>query len=250
MIQRSNGQKSMKQHIGQLASLAIALGAGLSLSLSLPERSAQANDRSSPRVLAAEPSIYRLQAPIVLQGVVAPLNSLRLMKRALATSDPNNPLSSLPLLAILNEPLKTTGIGPIRIGMTLEDLEETGLTPIAIESSGQGACQYYRIKGNSEPIGIMAINDRILRIDVWPGSLIETRSGAKIGSTEADLVAMYRGQLEATANPVTLGKTIVFTPRDPGEDLFRLVFETDDRGQVVQYRAGQFPSVTWSDGCF
>ncbi|QQE64509.1 hypothetical protein GFS31_11900 [Leptolyngbya sp. BL0902] len=199
---------------------------------------------------ASTPSpVYRLQAPTVLQGVVAPLNSLRLMKRALANAADSDSRMSLPLLAILNEPLKTTGLGPIQIGMTLADLEEAGLTPIAIEGSGQGVCQYYRIKGNSEPIGIMAIDDRILRIDVWPGSLIETRSGAKIGSTEADLVRMYRGQLEATANPVTLGKTIVFTPRTPGEDLFRLVFETDDRGRVVQYRAGQFPSVSWPGGC-
>ncbi|MEB3290864.1 MAG: hypothetical protein VKI82_13180 [Leptolyngbya sp.] len=194
--------------------------------------------------------IYRPQAPVVLQGVVAPLNSLRLMYRALAKASDTDNIQGQPLLAVLNEPLKTTGLGPIQIGMTLEELEATGLTPIPMESQGQGACQYYRLKGNSEPMGLMAIEDRILRIDVWPGSLIETRSGAKIGSTEAELVDLYRGQLEATANPVTLGKTIIFTPITPGEDLFRLVFETDDRGQVVQYRAGQFPSVTWPGGCF
>ncbi|MEY3297428.1 MAG: hypothetical protein RLZZ597_688 [Cyanobacteriota bacterium] len=239
----------MKQRIGQLAALAIAVAAGLGTSL-MHDRIAQANDRLGHSTLAAEPSsIYRIQAPIVLQGVVAPLNSLRLMKRALASSTTTSTLRDLPLLAILNEPLKTTGIGPIQIGMTLEELEDTGLTPIAIEGSGQGACQYYRIEGNSEPIGLMAVDNRILRIDVWPGSITETLSGAKIGSTEADLVRLYRGQLEATANPITLGKTIVFTPRDPGEDLFRLVFETDDRGRVVQYRAGQFPSVTWPEGC-
>ncbi|NJL44987.1 MAG: hypothetical protein HC922_03035 [Leptolyngbyaceae cyanobacterium SM2_3_12] len=96
----------------------------------------------------------------------------------------------------------------------------------------------------------MAVDDRILRIDVWPGSLTETLSGAKIGSSEEDLVNLYGDQLEATTNPITLGKTIVFRPKDPGEDVYRLVFETDDRGRVVQYRAGQFPSVTWPEGCF
>ncbi len=193
--------------------------------------------------------VYQPQAPMVLQGVVAPLNSLRLMKRALAKVADTDTTESLPLLAILNEPLRTIGLGPIQIGMTLEELASAGLTPIPMEGQGQGACQYYRIKGNSEPMGLMVVDGRILRIDVWPGSLIETRSGAKIGSTEAELVRLYEGQLEAIANPVTLGKTIIFTPKTPGEDLFRLVFETDDRGQVVQYRAGQFPSVTWPGGC-
>jgi len=171
------------------------------------------------------------------------------MKRALAKVADTDTTESLPLLAILNEPLRTIGLGPIQIGMTLEELASAGLTPIPMEGQGQGACQYYRIKGNSEPMGLMVVDGRILRIDVWPGSLIETRSGAKIGSTEAELVRLYEGQLEAIANPVTLGKTIIFTPKTPGEDLFRLVFETDDRGQVVQYRAGQFPSVTWPGGC-
>lgn len=265
MIQRFNGQKSMKQRIGQLAlaTMASLVGAGL---VALPQGivpEAMAKHPSGPpshrptvtpfapslTTSSTTPSVYLSQAPVLIQGVVAPLNYLRLMKRAVAKAGDDDSLANLPLLAILNEPMKTTGLGPIQIGMTLEDLEAAGLTPIPLEGSGDGVCQYYRIKGNSEPLGLMAIDGRVLRIDVWPGSLIETRSGAKIGSTETDLIRIYGNRLEAIANPVTLGKTIVFTPRNPGEDLFRLVFETDDRGRVVQYRAGQFPSVTWAGGC-
>ncbi len=257
MIQRFNGQKSMKQRIGQLAvfTMAAMVGGwftvfpqgGATEAMARPA-SGQPDSRSTA-ISSTTPSVYLPQAPVLMQGVVAPLNSLRLMKRALAKAGDASALVDLPLLAILNEPLKTTGLGPIQIGMTLDELEEIGLPPIPLEGSGDGVCQYYRIKGNSEPIGLMAIDGRILRIDVWPGSIIETRSGAKIGSTEADLIRIYGNRLEAIANPITLGKTIVFTPQDPGEDLFRLVFETDDRGEVVQYRAGQFPSVTWPGGC-
>jgi hypothetical protein len=193
-------------------------------------------------------SVYRPQAPTLLEGVVVSLNSLRLMKRAIASS-PDSQASDVPMLAILNEPIKTTGLGPIQIGMSLDEVESAGLTMVPVEGSDRGECQYYRIQGHSEPIGFMVIDRRILRIDVWPGSLTETLSGAKIGSSEADLVRYYGDQLEAVPNPITLGKTVVFKPKDPGEDLFRLVFETDDREQVVQYRVGQFPSVTWPEGC-
>ncbi len=195
-----------------------------------------------------QPIWYVSQASILLSGVIAPLYSLPLMKRAIAAS-PDFNASDVPALAILNEPIKTTGLGPIQIGMTTAAVAATGLALEPVEGGDQGECRYYRIQGHSEPIGLMVIDDRILRIDVWPGSLTKTPRGAKIGSSEADLVRFYGDQLEATANPTTLGKTIIFKPRDPGEDLYRLVFETDDQGKVVQYRAGQFPSVTWPEGC-
>ncbi|NJL49064.1 MAG: hypothetical protein HC929_18405 [Leptolyngbyaceae cyanobacterium SM2_5_2] len=195
-----------------------------------------------------QPIRYTSQASTLLNAVIAPLNSLPIMKRAIAAS-PDFNADSVPTLAILNEPIKTTGLGPIQIGMTTADVEQTGLVLEPVEGSSRGECQYYRIQDHSEPIGLMVIDERILRIDVWPGSLTKTPKGAKIGSSEADLVRFYGDQLEATANPITLGKTIIFKPKDPGEDLYRIVFETDDRGQVVQYRVGQFPSVTWPEGC-
>jgi hypothetical protein len=193
--------------------------------------------------------LYTSQAQWVWEGVMASLNTLPLMQRAIAASSALD-ATEVPTLAILNEPLKTTGLGPIRIGMALEEVDETGLELIPVEGSSNSECQYYRIEDHAEPIGLMAVEGRILRIDVWPGSLTTTLSGAKIGTTEKELVNYYgKDRLEATFNPNTEGKIIVFTPQDPGEDIYRLVFETDERGRVVQYRAGQFPSVTWPEGC-
>ncbi|TVQ10925.1 MAG: hypothetical protein EA368_06495 [Leptolyngbya sp. DLM2.Bin27] len=191
---------------------------------------------------------YRGKADKLLNGVLAPLSSLRVMQRAIALA-PGIDVETAPTLALLASPLKTTGIGPIRIGMDLDALRATGLTPVVIDEASNGECRYYRIQDHGDPLGVMAINDKVLRVDVWPGSFTTTRSGIRIGSTERDLVRVYGQQLEATSNPVTLGKTVVFTPKDPGEDMFRLVFETDDQGQVTQFRAGQFPSVTWAEGC-
>lgn len=218
-----------------------------------------------PAALAAQPqpfaglgqttadtaSSHSLFSPtnVLLEGVLAPLSSLRIMQRAIAAS-PDSNASEVPTLALLNAPVKTTGLGPIRIGMSLAEVRAEGFALLPIEGADNGDCRFYRIKDHSEPIGLMAVDDQILRIDVWPGSLTQTLSGAKIGSSEQELVKIYGDQLEATANPITLGKTITFRPKDPGEDVYRLVFETDDRGRVVQYRAGQFPSVTWPEGCF
>ncbi len=205
--------------------------------------------QSSDQFTKVQGFLYAPQARWVWEGVVAPLTSLPIMQRAIAASS-NLEATAVPTLAILNEPLKTTGLGPIRIGMTVNKVSETGLKLTPLEGSSSSECQYYRIENHAEPISLMAVDHRILRIDVRPGSLTTTLSGAKIGTTERELVNYYGEQrLEATFNPSTEGKTIVFTPKDPGEDIYRLVFETDERGRVVQYRAGQFPSVTWPEGC-
>ena len=246
--------KGRQQRLGAVAAIAATASIVGLAAVGYGQRpAAQATHNRDTAVPVAIPTAesspyYRQQAGTLLNGVLAPLNSLRVMQRAIAlTSDVD--VDRAPTLALLAAPLKTTGLGPIRIGMDLADLEAAGLTPVAIAGASNGQCQYYRIQDYAEPMGLMAIDDQVLRVDIWPGSLTTTRSGIRIGSTERDLVREYGGQLEAIANPVTLGKTVIFTPQDPGEDVYRLVFETDDQGQVTQFRAGQFPSVTWAEGC-
>ena len=230
---------------GVCAALAL-LGTGL-YGVFLVPRSTNRPEQAHRAGLA---TVITHQSTILLQGAITSLTSLRLMQRAIAAASTPQ-VTDVPTLAILNAEVTTTGLGPIRIGMTKTEIEDLGFTLLPIPEIGNGDCQYYRLKDHSEPIGLMAIQGQILRLDVWPGSLTATRSGAKIGSSEADLIQYYdAAQLEAVANPLTLGKTITFTPKDRGEDLYRLVFETDQQGRVVQYRAGQFPSVTWPEGCF
>jgi hypothetical protein len=230
---------------GAFAGLAL-LGTALYGVFSVP-RSGNRSDQAQPSGLS---TIITHQSTTLLQGALTPLTSLRLMQRAIAAASTPQ-VTDVPTLAILNAEITTTGLGPIRIGMTKAEIEDQGFTLLPVPEKGNGDCQYYRLKDHSEPIGLMAIQGQVLRIDVWPGSLTVTRSGAKIGSSEADLIRYYAAaQLQAVANPVTLGKTITFTPKDQGEDLYRLVFETDQQGRVVQYRAGQFPSVTWPERCF
>jgi hypothetical protein len=243
------GKQKRRGALGAIAALTALAGFVTAGYGQRPQGEAQAILAQASTVpTAATLPYYSSQASAVLDGVLAPLSSLRVMQRAIALA-PGANADTVPNLALLAAPLKTTGLGPIRIGMKLDDLRAKGLTPVLIEESSNGQCQYYRIKDHGEPLGLMAIDDQVLRVDIWPGSLTTTRSGIRIGSTERDLVRVYGEQLEATANPVTLGKTVIFTPQDPGEDVYRLVFETDDQGRVTQFRAGQFPSVTWAEGC-
>ncbi|NJL44986.1 MAG: hypothetical protein HC922_03030 [Leptolyngbyaceae cyanobacterium SM2_3_12] len=91
------------------------------------------------------------QANTLLQGVLAPLNSLRIMQRAIAASPESN-AGEVPTLALLNAPLKTTGLGPIRIGMSLAEVNAAGFTLNPLEEAGNGSCQFFVSKTTASPL--------------------------------------------------------------------------------------------------
>ena len=193
-----------------------------------------------------------LQKPVlstfrVLKTVSQPLAYFPAMEQAIVAKNPD----ILPENAIFEEAeVKLTGVGPIRIGMTLEEATDAlGLPVVPLGSNPSGECAYYQPDTLSQTLGFMVVDNRVIRVDIWPGSSLATVSGVAIGTTESELKALYPGQIEEAANPYTQGKFLTFVPNDPELGLYRLVFETDGQGKVVQFRTGQFPAVTWPDGC-
>jgi hypothetical protein len=183
----------------------------------------------------------------VLQAAAQSLAYFPAMERAIAATNPD----ILPEMAILEAAeVKLTGVGPIRIGMTLEEATDAlGLPVVPLGSNPNGECAYYQPDSLSQTVGLMVVDNRVIRVDVWPGSSLATVSGVTIGTTETELKELYPDQIEEAPNPSTQGKILTFVPNDPELALYRLVFETDAQGKVIQFRTGQFPAVAWPDGC-
>lgn len=172
---------------------------------------------------------------------------LPLMKRAIALT---NPEISPGANVFAEAEVRLTGIGPLTIGMTLEEATDAlGIPVVPLGSNVSGECAYYQPDTVAQALGLMVVDNRVIRVDIWPGSSLATVSGATIGMSEADLKAQYPDQIEEVPNPYTQGKFLTFVPQDPEFSIYRMVFETDAQGTVVQYRTGQFPAVTWPDGC-
>ena len=170
------------------------------------------------------------------------------MKSAIAATNPEILVQEDDVFA--DAEVRLTGVGPLRIGMTLEEATDAlGVPVIPIGSNISGECSYYQPETSAQAIGLMVVDNRVIRVDVWPGSSLPTVSGVTIGASEAELKELYPDQLEAVPNPYTQGKFLTLVPNDPELSLYRLVFETNGQGDVVQYRTGQFPAVTWPDGC-
>jgi len=142
------------------------------------------------------------------------------------------------------------GIGPIRVGMTVtEAAKSAGVTLVTDGVQASEGCFYYESQEGPQDLGFMVIDDRIVRVDVWPNSPITTLSGAGIGSTEADLQSLYPGQIEISPHQYVEGNYLTFVPQDSTDQAYRIVFETDSSGVVTTFRSGQADEVRWIEGC-
>lgn len=183
----------------------------------------------------------------LLEVVAKSLDYLPQMEQAIAANSPEIIAEDS---VFSDAEVRLTGIGPLQIGMTLEEATDAlGIPVVPLGSNIGGDCAYYQPDTIAQALGLMVVDNRVIRIDVWPGSSLKTVSGVQIGSTAKELKAAYPGQIEAQPNPYTQGEFLTLVPQDPDFALFRMVFETDAQDKIVQYRAGQFPAVTWPDGC-
>jgi len=141
------------------------------------------------------------------------------------------------------------GIGPIRVGMTVQQAEASARTRLLSEGSKLENCWYVKPQGGSRDISFMVIEGQIARVDIYGNSRITTVRGAKIGDSEDRIKSLYPGQIRVTPHEyVQGGHYLTFVPRDASDRQYRLVFETDGR-RVKHIRAGRLPEVEYVEGC-
>lgn len=147
--------------------------------------------------------------------------------------------------------LELKGIGAIQVGMTVAEASKAigqPLLPPENTTSGKG-CTYVAPRPSILGLDLMVIDDRIARIDVRKPSSITTLSGAKIGDSEARIQQLYPGRISVTPHKYSPGwHYLTFTPKDAKDSNYRLIFETNGK-QVMEFRSGRLPEVTWVERC-
>ena len=141
------------------------------------------------------------------------------------------------------------GIGPIRVGMTVQQAEASARTRLLSEGSKLENCWYVKPQGGPRDISFMVIEGQIARVDIYGNNRITTVRGAKIGDSEDRIKSLYPGQIRVTPHEyVQGGHYLTFVPRDASDRQYRIVFETDGR-RVKHIRAGRLPEVEYVEGC-
>jgi hypothetical protein len=138
-------------------------------------------------------------------------------------------------------------VGPVGFGMPVGEAgRAAGGRLEGVKGSG---CEYTRAPTMPAGLRLMVEDGRVVRADVDSAG-IRTGSGAEVGMTEAEIKGLYPDRITAQPHKYTGpdGHYLVYTPRDPAEGEYRLIFETDGR-VVTTYRAGLRPAVEYVEGC-
>ena len=155
-------------------------------------------------------------------------------------------VSQLPLHD--DQPLRMDGLGAITVGMTVEKMEEATGTGFREPSDFGPRCRYaYPVDGPVD-VALMLSRGRLVRIDVFNRSQIETVSGIGIGDSEDDVYRAYGDDIEREDHPYLLDQGSYLVYRPDGEDELLLIFETS-RGKVQSFRSGREEQVRYIEGC-
>ena len=141
-------------------------------------------------------------------------------------------------------------VGPIRIGMTVDEASaEAGVTLRRdFGRQGAGSCHYVTPGAALLGVSIMVVDDRIARVEIDSPSDIATRSGVRIGTPASNLREVYPDNIQRANDAVADGEAMAFVPNDDFDADYRIYFEIAD-GQITRYRLGVKPAVDYLTGC-
>jgi hypothetical protein len=195
-------------------------------------------DDSADTTVTTLPATTTTVAPATTTTTVAPTTT-----SSTTTTLPPNPILNS------SDTVTTGGLGPVRIGMNNQEANDAAGYGLQLQYVDD-FCSYLMTEPVIDHVGFMMTDGIIRRVDVFPGSSITTRSGARIGMTEAQILTLFGDKIETSGHPyVAGGKYLTFVPVDEEDKNFRVIFETDANGIVTSYRAGRLPEVGWIEGC-
>jgi hypothetical protein len=138
------------------------------------------------------------------------------------------------------------GLGPIRAGMTVEQVLSLADFPGIERKKPAGDCWYLRYHAGGSDFDLMIIGGKVVRIELKGASKLRTFAGARVGTTEAELRAFYGARLDVQPHKYdAAGHTI--TLKSSGGD-HGLRFETS-RGKVTAIQAGPWEHLNYVEGC-
>lgn len=144
--------------------------------------------------------------------------------------------------------LTTAGLGSMFFGMTPEETAEA-LPTLWTGGPEDGTPRCYLLAPANGPAGVVVTiyNSSIERVDITNPS-ITTRSGASVGSTEAQLHELFGERLVVTPYADGSGNSIQYVPVEEPDVDYRVIWETDGTS-VTSMRAGRLPAVAPAEPC-
>ena len=139
-------------------------------------------------------------------------------------------------------------LGPVRAGMTVEQVVRLADFSGMERRHAAEECWYlaYRKGEKGAEFQLMIIGGRVVRIELVRASTLHTLSGARIGSSEAELTRLYGPRLDVQPHKYDeKGRTITYRSSDGA---LGMRFETSS-GKVTAIQSGPWEHLNYVEGC-
>lgn len=144
--------------------------------------------------------------------------------------------------------LRLDGIGPVRVGMTIVEVERLVGGTARIDRIEPGdRCGYIYFAAVPEGISFMVAGDTVVRANVDTAGF-RTEAGLGVGSAESAAMTRHAGRVRVEEHPYTGPEGHYLIVDDPARPGLRLIYETDGK-VVTSLRAGRLPEVDLIEGC-
>jgi hypothetical protein len=142
--------------------------------------------------------------------------------------------------------VRLDGIGPVRVGMSLSDVNRALHTHYTKPTDpDEQACNYVEVPHHTG-IGLMILDGRVARVDVDNAST-RTVEGIRNGDSEAHALQVYGKRLEVEAHHYEPENGHYLTLYSHDKKL-GIRFETED-GKITRYYAGTAVAIALVEGC-
>jgi hypothetical protein len=138
------------------------------------------------------------------------------------------------------------GLGPIRAGMTVEEVLRLADFSGLERKKAAGECWYLRYHGGPTDFDLMIIGDKVVRLELKGTSTLGTFAGAHVGSSEEQLKSMYGARLDIQPHKYDEAGHTITLKSSSGK--YGLRFETS-HGKVTAIQAGPWAHLNYVEGC-
>ena len=142
--------------------------------------------------------------------------------------------------------VRQNGVGPVKIGMSLGQLNAVLHEKFAPPTSKDEQACFYVDTAKQRQILFMIVDGRLARVDVSKAGL-GTAEGIQVGDSEERARQVYGSRLEVKPHAYTGPQGHYLTLRST-DGRYGIRFVTDE-GKITMFYAGRFDAIQYIEGC-
>jgi hypothetical protein len=141
--------------------------------------------------------------------------------------------------------VREDGVGPVKIGMTLSQLNTALHEKFSMPAAQDDQGCFYVSPGKHPHIAFMIEEGRLVRIDVESAG-VATPEGIQVGDSESHARQVYGSRLKVEPQKyIDTGHYLTVRSED---GRYGIRFETD-QGKITMFYAGRYDAIQYVEGC-